>query len=314
MLKLNFTTNSLIMPISTELTRIGSIQYYQCMVNYINKNEIKVISDEELIINDTTYVLVEINDWCYFLLYYLIDENNSCIFEDFIINYPNLTEEAKANFLKNIKNINLKNEFVLNLNNGNSVSFFLDEFCTEQKPYLAMLDNYIKQNIKKQQTSVVAKLLEYRNINYSKKEIDSYNENKHAKELGFIPISQEDLTTNWTYTKENDEITLEGYKGDLRKVLIPLELDNGTKIVKIQDYTLYRKEPEFLHNKISVDEAGDEEKLGFSISKFLYDFMSKPKNNTDIMTYVSEYHKPYYSNNSGIIDPEFDYILSLFDK
>lgn len=76
-------------------------------------------------------------------------------------------------------------------------------------------------------------------------------------------LNEHEFAIDWFYTKENGEITITGYKGDLIWLKIPKLLDDGTKIVKIDSHILSQDKDEFLY----VRQLGAKDILPITLSK-----------------------------------------------
>lgn len=142
-------------------------------------------------------------------------------------------------------------------NNMAGISFLLN---THIKIPLDELELYIKENIKNDNTGVIAILLDYRENNFSKEEISAYKEQIELVEIGLEYPTLKQLKDKWRCSKVEGGLRISSYKGSNTIETIPLQTAEGVKIVEVT-YTKGNKnkfEPiETLNIEAQITEIGD---------------------------------------------------------
>lgn len=92
------------------------------------------------------------------------------------------------------------------------------------------IESYLETHINKQNIDITAKLLDYKNENFSKEFIDNYKEREELLEIGFELPTFTELKKNWVCSKKDGLIRISGYKGESKSATIPESLQDGTKI------------------------------------------------------------------------------------
>lgn len=123
----------------------------------------------------------------------------------------------------------LKYEFVT-IDDGNLFYIMLNKVISLT---LYELDKYLNYHIQEENTNITAILLDYKNKKYNQEQINNYQKRKEQLEIGLVLPTLEEFSNDWTWSKNNGEITIYNYKGGAKSNVIPASLDDGTKITKI---------------------------------------------------------------------------------
>lgn len=137
------------------------------------------------------------------------------------------------------------------------ITFLLNEHI---KIPLDELDLYIKENIKNNNTGVIAILLDYKDKSFSTEELSAYEEQIELVEIGLEFPTLKQLKEKWRCSKVEGGIRISSYKGSETIETIPLQTAEGVKIVEVT-YTKGNKnnfEPiETLNIDAQITEIGD---------------------------------------------------------
>lgn len=126
----------------------------------------------------------------------------------------------------------IKNTIIL-CQDSEVISFLLNE--KNIKLELTEIQDYFYYYIKKEHTKINAILLDYKNNNFTKKEILAFEEREILLEIGFeLPTFQE-LQNTFFCTKIDNVICINGYKKQNPKVHIPIGLSDGSKITCLKN-------------------------------------------------------------------------------
>lgn len=98
---------------------------------------------------------------------------------------------------------------------------------------LDMIDYFLENSIEKKNTTITAKLLDYRRENYSQEEIAAYSHNKEWVEIGLASPNWENFKNNWEYKEFEGGLCVTGYLGRSSEIVLPEKLEDGTKILEI---------------------------------------------------------------------------------
>lgn len=114
--------------------------------------------------------------------------------------------------------------------NAAGISYLLDSHI---KLPLDELELYIKENIKQNNTAVIAILLDYKEKNFSKEEILAYEEQIELVEIGFENPTNKQLKEKWRCGKIEDGFRISSYKGSETIETIPLQTAEGVVITQV---------------------------------------------------------------------------------
>lgn len=95
---------------------------------------------------------------------------------------------------------------------------------------LKEIDEYLA--LAEDEISIVSCLLEIKNNNFTRKQIERYEQIKLEKRMGIRSKTITEYKKEFSYTVDNDEITITSYKGDEVDVIIP-EAIGGRPVVRI---------------------------------------------------------------------------------
>ncbi|MFI3255705.1 MAG: leucine-rich repeat domain-containing protein [Eubacteriales bacterium] len=150
--------------------------------------------------------------------------------------FSTLAEDVQGeikDFLK--KKANLRKEFFL-YGNLDVVGLLME---LKGKLTLEQVDEYLESSIAREDTAVTAIFLDYKNKKFSKQVQDDYNENKELVEIGLELPTLKQFKTKWKCKKVEGGICITEYIGNETHEVIPAELADGTKIVKMKgQYTV----------------------------------------------------------------------------
>lgn len=96
----------------------------------------------------------------------------------------------------------------------------------------------LEHTIKNERTKLTATLLDYQNKNFTKDELEAFDDNKSLVELGMELPTLEQLKEKWFIIENENRITILGYKGKYHSETIPISTIDGTQITNITASTL----------------------------------------------------------------------------
>lgn len=139
---------------------------------------------------------------------------------------PESQQEEIKSYLK--KKSTLRKELFLN-GTINDINFL---FGLKVKLTLEVLEEYIENSIKSENTEVTAMFLEYKNNNFSSKIQEDFKTNKELVEIGIELPTLKQFKAKWKCVNVDGGLKITGYKGNETHETIPKELADGTKIVE----------------------------------------------------------------------------------
>lgn len=226
--------NNLFLPSSLKL--IAKYSFLNCD----NLRNICFVDENGEIVDNPDDILVENNAIAYNKAMFCIPE---CVVNSFndefkesyllklISLYNDLTPPEKE-VLTNGWNNN--DEFYMDLvffkSDAETVSMYFKEGFSVD---LAHLDEYLQHNINKENTEINAILLEYKNNNFTKEEIEKHENEKDLLEYGFKLPTLQQLSKKWEIREHKDHITISGYKGNSKFEVIPEAIDSGKPILYV---------------------------------------------------------------------------------
>lgn len=182
------------------------------------------LSENTKISKNTFYncnALVEI-DFCYwkFLsatqLLNIVSYNHS--------NWNTISEDKQKQIVTFIKRrANLKKDIFLS-NNCALISFLIS---LKVNINLEDLNVYLQHSIDKKYTDVTAVFLDYKDKNFSKSEIDTFEENRDLVEIGLENPTLKQIKAKWNFGKADNGYRITGYKGENINETIPAIIDDG---------------------------------------------------------------------------------------
>lgn len=265
-------------------------------------------SQPRISIDGNGYPMTEIEENIFSFLPYLLDENNKQVFDNFLLTYATLDAETKQNFVKHLKNNDFKNTLLLHLNNTQAMEHLLNDFNLEFS--LIYLNLCIAKHQKSKNERMIRLLSTYIDTKFTPEELDELFFRQDEIKLGKSLPNLDELGLEWTFIKENGEITLIGYKGSFDKIQIPKIISDGTKITKIENHILSPDKDEFLFVNADIENVSTTSSKDTCYINLYKDFFTKFPRDLS-----SKEYKSCFVQVHGCIDSplEFDEILSLFD-
>lgn len=137
----------------------------------------------------------------------------------------NLNEKSEViNYIKS-KNI-LKRELLLS-----NDSMIINKLIENKIPIsLELIEELLPYHIQQNNTSITAILLEYKEKNFSKKEVKAIQERIELLEIGLEPYTLHEFNKIFNCSKKDNIVSILGYRGDDINVTIPDELADNLKI------------------------------------------------------------------------------------
>lgn len=149
---------------------------------------------------------------------------------NYIEQWATLTKDQKKDVIKLINNKKtLKRELLL-CDDFNLITFLIDN---KIKITINDIDEYLEYHIKSNNTSIVAVLLDYKEKNFTKEQLNEIKRHKELVEIGLEKIDYTNLRKLWTCSKKDGIIRISGYKGKEKFATIPSSVSDGTKIEKL---------------------------------------------------------------------------------
>lgn len=146
---------------------------------------------------------------------------------NYILHYETLNVDLQDEFITFLKKRKKLKDYLFTVDNGTVTNFLLTKIT---KLKLDQLNNILDENIKLKNTLSTAILLDYKNKNFTKKQIDKYTQNKEDIEIGFELPTLAQFKKTWKFTVTGDYIEITGYKGSKTTEIIPSGIKNGMQI------------------------------------------------------------------------------------
>lgn len=144
--------------------------------------------------------------------------------------WDNLTKKEHKEIITFInRKQNLKKHLLLYSDNDIIVLLIGEKI----KITLMSLNEYLEFYIEKANTIIIAVLLEYKEKNFTKKQVEDIKDRKELVDIGFEFPTFGEFKHDWRFTKRDNKIVIYGYKGLAKKQTIPVTLNDNTPIVKI---------------------------------------------------------------------------------
>lgn len=152
------------------------------------------------------------------------------IWINLILNFNNVSIDKQNEISALIsKKPKLKNTLFLS-NELELITILLEKII---KPKLPTLNEYINYHIEKQNTTIIAFLLEYKKNNFTQKKLNAYEENIELVELGFELPTLAQLKKKWIVNSHDSKILIKAYKGDNSHEELPPKTKGGVPILYI---------------------------------------------------------------------------------
>lgn len=208
-----------------------SVKYlpYNIFLNCLNLEKITVLNEDIVFdskISLNTNNLKEVN-FC--LLKYLKSKNQLMVIDYKFQNFIKLDFDEQEKYISFIKkNRSLINEILMS-NKAELISILLDNI----KLNLDELNEFIAISIENTYTEITAIFLEYKNKTFTKEQIEQYDENNSLVEIGLELPTLKQLEKKWIFSHNENEISIQGYKGyNSNEILISKTID-GYNITEI---------------------------------------------------------------------------------
>lgn len=157
-------------------------------------------------------------------------QQNSMLIQYLLSCYNSYTENEKKDFISFLKRRKNMKEKLFLYGDSDIISFLLSVGI---KVTLDDLDRYLNESIKMDKTEVTAILLDYKNKNFSKNELQSHEDVKELVEIGLELPTLKQFKNYWTCSKIEGGLRVSGYKGSDTEATLPTELADGTKVIAI---------------------------------------------------------------------------------
>lgn len=153
--------------------------------------------------------------------------------------FDSYDKKDQKSFISIIKTRKKLKHLLFDLDNPDLINFLLKQGVTLS---LKEVNNYTKKSIKYDNTAITAILLEYKEKNISKEELQQEKDIKEQQELvdiGFELPNIKQLKEQWSVGKITGGLRISGYKGENTNVTIPGEIDDNTPIIALKSNTSY---------------------------------------------------------------------------
>lgn len=145
----------------------------------------------------------------------------------YFLKWSNLEQESKDVILNLINKRSDLKQYLFLLDNVFAINFLLE---LDLKIDLNEIQSYISAHIENERIDITAKLLDYKNANFSQELINSIKDREELLEIGFELPTYAELKKNWICSKKDGILRISGYKGNDKVATIPASLNDGTKI------------------------------------------------------------------------------------
>lgn len=153
------------------------------------------------------------------------------VIKKLLYNWDNVIKEQQVKLISMInKNRNLKHKLMF-VDDSIIILLLLNEIVIID---IEDIDLYHDYHVKNNNTSIVALLLEYKFKNYTNNQIDDFKERKELIEIGLVLPTLNELKKQWDIKKVDDVISIEKFIGNNSKQIIPIGLDDGSRITRVK--------------------------------------------------------------------------------
>lgn len=146
---------------------------------------------------------------------------------NYIDDFDYLDEKSQNDFTSFIKKRKTLNEYLLQTEDLNLFIFLINNV---NKLTLVDIEYYLEINVKRQTFPITSLLLDYKDKNFTKQEIDDYAENSKLVEIGLELPTLEQLEKKWCVKITKDYVLITRYKGSNTSEKIPSSLKDGKPI------------------------------------------------------------------------------------
>lgn len=224
--------NEIILHENVSKIELNAFRYCDKITKFICSNKDISVSKSAL---DT---LTNIEEVSLNIVGFLPSKKQVFVIENTILDFNRFKVEEQKEIITFInQKINLKKSLFIS-NKSEIIAFLIDK---KIKISLTLINDFIDYHVNENNTKIVAMLLELKNKNYNKKDIDENIERKEMIEIGLELPTFSELRKDWKFSKRNSVIKITGYKGISKVQTIPVSLNDGTLITEIQpdDYKSY---------------------------------------------------------------------------
>lgn len=213
----------LILPKSVEKVLSGAFGYCPSLIKVVALND-KIELSKDVFTGCDFLEEVSFN-----LIKSLNEKKQIKYLSSYFHKWETLTTEIKNELITISKKSSIKNVLFLS-NDIIIINILLNE---KVKLKLEEINKYLEHCVKLEDVAITAVLLEYKEKNFSKEEVNVLNERNELVEIGLELPTFAEFRKLWLITKIDGEIRITGYKGEAKTQTIPKALADGTPISSI---------------------------------------------------------------------------------